>query len=452
MFQTVKMKSAIEAIYRKLTRWLPRSQFARNVSVIAGGTALAQALAILVSPLLTRIYHPSDFGTLQIFISLMSLVVIAASGRYEIAVLLPEDEQSAITVLALSLCCVSVTTVLCIVVVVICHFRWVLPSSVLALHGMLWLLPVSVFGGGIYQSLNYWALRHDNYRQIAKSKFIQAAAQVSTQLCVGLILQGPFGLLLGDSVGRASGSGRFARDLWRDYKTKLLSIRFCTMLRLAIRYREYPLVSMWGTLINMSGLALPALFLAQFYGTRDTGWFALVNRVLGVPAALIGLSIAQVYISQAAKLSRSDPRRLMHIFLKTTRQMLYLGLVPCVLFTVFAPWLFQHIFGTAWREAGDYARYLAFMFYASFINSPVTQTLNVLERQRAQFVWDISRLALTALAISIPHWLGCGSRVAVLAYGAAMTVMYCVHWTQSYFCINRCVLTGLPSRISEARI
>jgi len=211
------------------------------------------------------------------------------------------------------------------------------------------------------------------------------------------------------------------------------------VLRLALRYREYPLVSVWGTLVNMSGLAVPALFLAQFYGTRDTGWFALVNRVLGVPVALIGLSIAQVYISEAAKLSKSDPQRLMDIFLKTTRHMLYLGLVPCVLFTAFAPWIFQRIFGQVWREAGEYARYLAFMFYASFINSPVTQTLNVLERQWAQFAWDISRLAVTVAAIAIPHWLGYGSRVAVLAYGLAMSLMYCVHWTQSYFGIDRCV-------------
>lgn len=208
---------------------------------------------------------------------------------------------------------------------------------------------------------------------------------------------------------------------------------------------------MWGTLINMSGLALPALFLAQYYGTRETGCFGLVNRVLGVPAGLIGISIAQVYISEAAKLSRSDPQRLMHIFLKTTRHMIYLGLAPCIGFAVIAPWLFEHIFGHPWRDAGEYARYLAFMFYASFINSPVTQTLNVLERQWAQFAWDISRLMVTVFAIAIPHWLGYGAEIAVLIYGIAMTLMYCIHWMQSYLGINRCVRIGVRPLVSEAR-
>lgn len=400
---------------------------------------MAQVLAIAAAPVLTRIYRPSDFGALQIFISLMALVAVAASGRYEVAILLPEDEQSAIDVLAVAILCVCICTSICAGIVFICHYRWILPSGLSVLNGYLWLLPLSVLGVGTYQTLNYWALRRDNYKQIAKSKLAQAGAQVITQLGVGLVVQGPFGLLVGDSVGRMSGSGRFIRDLWRDYSDKLRAIRLHSMRKVAIRYRDYPLISMWGTLINSSGLAVPSLFLAQYYGAEGTGWFALVNRVLGVPTALIGLSISQVYTSEAAKLSRSDPKRLMDIFLKTTRRMLCVGFIPCVVFMIAAPWLFQLVFGHAWREAGQYARYLAFMFYASFINSPVVMTLNILERQRAQFAWDISRLVLTGAAIVLPHYLGYGLRVAILSYGIMMTVMYGIHWTQSYFGIERCM-------------
>jgi len=434
-----------------LARIIPRNRFAQSVSIIVGGTALAQALGLLASPILTRIYHPADFGALQVFISVMSLLTVAATGRYEIAVLLPEDEQSAIEVLTLAMLCVGAATVLCGTVVIICHYHWILPSSMIVLRRFLWLLPFSVIGSGIYQALNYWAMRRDDYKQIAKSKFTQAAAQSVMQLGTGLAVQGSFGLLVGDAIGRMSGSGRFARDLWKGYAKNLRAVRLRSMFRLATRYREYPLVSVWGALINMSGLALPALLLAQYYGAGETGSFGLVYRVLGAPISLIGVSIAQVYISEAAKLSRSDPQRLMHIFLKTTRHMIYVGLVPCAIFAAIAPWLFVHIFGSAWREAGEYARYLAFMFYASFINSPVTQTLNVLERQWAQFAWDISRLIVTVTAIVIPHWMGYGAGFAVLVYGIAMTTMYCVHWTQSYFGIHRCVRMSVRPMISAAR-
>lgn len=428
-----------QSLRRVFDRRLPRGGFARSVSILAGGTALAQVIAIAASPILTRIYKPVDFGALQVFISLMSLALVASTGRYEVALLLPDDEQSSIDVLGLAILCVCITASVSAGIVIACHYRWMLPSSVLVLKGKLWLLPVSILGAGLYQALNYWAMRRDGYRQIATTKITQAGAQVVTQLGTGLVVHGSLGLLIGDAVGRIMGSGRFLHDLWRDYAREIRAVRLSRMLRLAIRYRAYPLVSMWGSLINALVGVLPALFLAQYYGAQGTGWFALVNRVLGVPAALIGLSLSQVYTSEAAKLSRSDPKRLMEVFLKTARHMVYLGLAPCIVFTIFAPWIFQVIFGHAWYEAGVYARYLAFMFYVSFINSPVTMTLNVLERQGAQFVWDITRLVFTILAMALPFHLGYGPRIAILAYGSAMTLMYCVHWTQSYFAIRRCV-------------
>jgi O-antigen/teichoic acid export membrane protein len=425
-----------QSFSRIVDRWLPQGGFSRNASILAGGTAMAQAIAIAVSPLLTRLYKPSDFGAFQVFISLMGLVAVFASGRYDVAVLLPEDEQSAIDTLALAFACVICSATLVGAIALVCQYHWILPASVRLLERNLWLLPCSVLGGGLYQALSFWAMRHGRYKQIATTKFIQIAAQVGTQLGAGFALHGAVGLLIGDAVGRVAGSGCMLRDLWRDYSVRLRSVRLSRMVKVAVRYREYPLFSMWGALINLSGLALPALFLAQYYGAQYTGWFALVNRVLGVPAGLIGASIAQVYTSEAAKLSRSDPRRLKYVFVETTRRMLYLGIAPCVLFTILAPWLFQFIFGKAWREAGEYARYLAFMFYASFINSPVTMTLTILQRQRAQFVWDLSRLALTVISIALPYHLQYGPRIAILFYGVAMTLLYSIHWTQSYYAIK----------------
>jgi 4-hydroxybenzoate polyprenyltransferase len=78
------------------------------------------------------------------------------------------------------------------------------------------------------------------------------------------------------------------------------------------------------------------------------------------------------------------------------------------------------------------------MCYAGFINSPVTLTLSVLQRQRTQFVWDAGKLALTALSFILPYRFGYGPRVAILAYGVAMTFMYSLHWTLSHGAIKQC--------------
>ena len=242
------------AYSRLLERWLPRGGFARSSSILAGGTAIAQAIAIAASPILTRLYKPSDFGALQLFISLMGLVLVAATGRYDVAIFLPEDEQSAIDILALAIVCVCVSAAGASGIVGICHYHWILPSSTLVLRGHLWLMPLAILGGGLYQALSSWAIRRGRYKQIASTKFAQVGAQVGTQLGAGLIPHGSLGLLVGDTVGRMTGSGCFLNDLWRDHSAQILAIRASRMLKLAVRYREYPLVSLWGALINVSGL------------------------------------------------------------------------------------------------------------------------------------------------------------------------------------------------------
>src|ERR1700761_6275348 len=168
-------------------RWLPAGGFARSVSILVGGTAAAQAIAVAASPVLTRVYHPSDFGVLQVFISLTGFIMVMAAGRYEFALLLPEDEQSSLDLLGVAIFCVCLpATVTAVTVMVLRRLPWILPAGLLVLKDYLWLLPVSVLGGGLYQVLSYRAMRQNAYRQIATTKLTQVGAILIIQLVAGL--------------------------------------------------------------------------------------------------------------------------------------------------------------------------------------------------------------------------------------------------------------------------
>ena len=45
-----------------LKRFKPKSEFNRNILTLMTGTTIAQAIPIAISPILTRIYTPEDFG------------------------------------------------------------------------------------------------------------------------------------------------------------------------------------------------------------------------------------------------------------------------------------------------------------------------------------------------------------------------------------------------------
>ena len=60
-------------IFRSL---IPRNSFVRNSSLLVGGTLTAQILLVAASPILTRLYSPSDFGLLGVYTSMLAITLL----------------------------------------------------------------------------------------------------------------------------------------------------------------------------------------------------------------------------------------------------------------------------------------------------------------------------------------------------------------------------------------
>jgi len=427
----------MDRILKVIAKFLPSGSVGRSVSILAGGTALGQALAVLVTPLLTRIYRAEDFGYFQMYFAFIGFAALAVTLRYELAILLPEQEEIAANVVAATFCAVLLMSILLGFTAWFVHRNHLLPSNATGLHAYLWIIPLAVCGSGIFQTLNFWALRQKAYKRVAGTRLTQAFSQFGTQATIGMLHSGPLGLLLGDAVGRMSGSLSLARLLWLRSRNVFRSIRWRTIWSAANRYRRFPLVSSWSSLLNIGAYSVPPLLMAGLYGPKMLGWFALGDRVLGAPATLIGQAVSQVYAVEAATLAESDPRALYALFFRSAKRLALLGAVPFVVFFLFSPSLFALVFGESWREAGVYARVLAAMHYLAFVSWPLTQTLNILEQQYWQLGWDVARLLLTCGSLWIAFRLGSSARVAIGALAAAMFLGYAIHLLLSECAIRK---------------
>ena len=73
-----------------------KSEFTKNIVTLMTGTAIAQAIPIAISPILTRIYKPEDFGVFALFLAISSILATVVNGRYELAIMLPKKDEDAI--------------------------------------------------------------------------------------------------------------------------------------------------------------------------------------------------------------------------------------------------------------------------------------------------------------------------------------------------------------------
>ena len=85
-----------------LLRLLKRSGFSKSLITLLSGTTIAQAISLLISPVLSRLYTPHEFGVVGTFLSIVAAITLISSFRYEIAIVLPKKEDVAINILALA--------------------------------------------------------------------------------------------------------------------------------------------------------------------------------------------------------------------------------------------------------------------------------------------------------------------------------------------------------------
>lgn len=425
------MDSALNGI----RRFIPKDSFFGSVAVMAGGTAFGQALVVIASPVLTRIYTPEDFGVLSVYTSITSILVVLVSLRYEVAIALPGDDKTAVNLLLLSLAIVFSTSLIFGSALILSGGHILAWTNALELKNYLWLFPLSLICAGSYQVLNYWAVRKRDYASIARASMAQCSGMVSIQVIMGFISQGPVGLLMGQVAGQLSAGGYLGTLVCRQDRDIIKGWSVAGIRRAAYRYRRFPLYSGLSVLCNSSGLYLPAILLAAIYGPQVSGWFALGQRVIGIPLSLLGKAVEQVYLGEASRLAQENPGALHGLFLKTALKLFLIGIIPIASLGIMGPFLFSLMFGDNWITAGKYIQILFLMYLVKFVVSPLDQTLSIIERQDLQLYWDAGRLVLVVGCLITAKYLGWSDVLAIYAYGGGMLLTYLI-----MFGLLNCVL------------
>jgi lipopolysaccharide exporter len=392
---------------------LPRGNFARSVTTLAGGTALGQLLVVVAAPLLTRLYTPEDFGVLAVYASILGIVAVLASLRYELAIPLPDDDETAANLLALSLGIVVIMSVLT------GFGTWLLADQVVtwtAIPGLrpyLWLLPAGVLMAGSYQVFSYWATRKSRFGLLSYTKTIQAAGQVCIQLLGGVAGSGALALIAGSISGRFMGTGA----LYRGAPVPLKAIDARKVFAVARRYSNFPIYNSWAALVTVIGTQAPPLLLASFFTVGIAGLFSLTGRILSLPAIFIGQAVAQVFYPLAAREVR-DVTRSRALVSQTATALFMISFPVFTAITVIGPDLFAFVFGSEWREAGSFARYLAPWLLVQFVSSPLSTFVLAKEKQRLALLFSVYEAGLRLVAMLLGIFL-ISPLGAVALYSAA---------------------------------
>lgn len=429
------MMSRLSSIFR-------RSPFARNVLLMSSATSLGQLLVIAAAPILTRLFSPEDFGVLGVYASILGIVSVVASLRYEQAIPLPKSDAVAANVLVAAL---YFALLISLVTGIAIFFFKTRIAELVGLSGheyTLYLIPVGVLLVGAFQCLSNWAIRKEAFPAIAQTTLMQGGGSVATQLAAGIVGAGAPGLVIGQIVGQVAGLGRLARLLVNDPGRPIKSVSTRNLKRVIGRYRSFPIVFTWSALLNSIGLMGPTILLAAFYGATVVGWYALVQRILGVPTSLLGRAVTNAFFSESARLAREDPPELGRLFLSVLKNLTLMGVVTIVPLGLISPWLFPFVFGDNWTTAGRYAMILTPMILLQFLTSPFGVILAVLERKDLAMIREIGRVLLVGAALFYANEQNFDPEQAIVLLSIAGILSYLLHLFVSWRAIRQRIVSA----------
>lgn len=367
----------------KIFENLKKNEFIINLTPLFLGTSSAQVILLFTSPILTRIFSPENFGVFVIYQSILSILLVIASMRYELSIMLPKKDSDSLSLFFLSFFIVLILSLFLLMSLIII----LLIIEINNLEAFFYLVP-GLFLAGFYQILVNWNNRKSNFKIIAFANLVQTFFISFFQIIFGLLGFFSQGLIIGSLMGFLFSIFIFIRKKLFLLSNIIKKIKFNSIVQNGKDFREFPLFSLPGALINSISLQAPVFWVSTFFGQATTGFYGLALRVVYLPIVLLSAPVFQVTYKKISDLDNERPEEIRsYVFNKILALFLFTIPFP-ILFIFFSEEIFSFIFGYEWIKAGEYSKYLVFLAYIKFCASPAMAVFNLKRNIKSGALWQ----------------------------------------------------------------
>lgn len=382
-----------------LNKLKPRSEFSRNVLTLMTGTTIAQAIPIAISPILTRIYTPEDFGVFAIFVAIVGVISVIASASYEQAIMLPKKDVDAINVFALSFILICFTSIATVVLIILFKESIASLLNSEAIIDWIYLIPITVFFVGLFNLLTNYNNRMKYYKDIANATIIKSLVLASIQLVIGFSKTGVSGLILGQVVSQLFANLKLFKNIIKN-KILLSYVNKIKIFAMARKYKKFPKYNMPHALVGTVSSNLPIYIFTPFFGSTVVGYYSLSLIIVFTPLMIVAGATSRVYNQKVSELYNKK-QDTYNFTVNIIKALLKKILLPFILFVFFAPDVFEFVFGKQWIEAGKYIQILSVYLILNVMVSTIAYIPSLVGLQKKAFLIASLHVILASIALYV---------------------------------------------------
>lgn len=366
---------------------------------LTGGNAFSQVIVIIGMPLLTRLYDPKQFGILAIINSIIMVLGVIGTGRYDQIMYNLRDRCEYIR-------CYSngFYIALCISFLVLMGSAFFV--SVCNIDVSYLFLGPLIFSFSIYQLYVSLVSISGDYHQIINGNIIRSISLVLSQYFLSSF--GAVGLATGLLVSQVLPLLFIICFYHSKNDCKLISRPNYSDLKLAA-------FSSAQSLANSISSQLPVAFIPMFFGMTALGYYSLAIRLTQLPITFFSNAIRPFILGELSKY-KDDLQSTARVVTLGSTVLLGFGILGIILINLFATDFFRFYAGAAWVESGEIASALSFWLLIAFANIIAVSHLTVSAKFSVLFWYDFLLLNSRVAVVFFCHFFSVSFMSSIYFY------------------------------------
>jgi O-antigen/teichoic acid export membrane protein len=363
-------------------------------------------LSVLAAPFVARLFSPQDYGIAALFLAMVTIGACVLPLGYQRAVLFPREDRVAERLLALALTTIVSLTLVAYAALGVAALVWPELLGATVTFEVTWLVPLGAMLFSTRDAMNTLLLRLRAFSTMAGRDVAEAAVLASTRIGWGFAFDSSaVGLVLGQLVSLVVAICVSWRVCGAALRAAMRKLSWAELSALASEYKDYPRFRVFAHLAFVVANQLPVLALSMMFDSAVVGFFAMANRVVGLPLRAVSQSLSDAILRRTIG-HRHQDRPVAPGIWKATLVLTVTGIPTFSFIFLFGSDVLTWVLGARWYEAGRMLEILTLYLLLFWLSTAFFGVFDALRANRPQLILDSIGLLARIVSFAVCHVLG----------------------------------------------
>ncbi|HDG2488663.1 TPA: type 8 capsular polysaccharide synthesis protein Cap8K [Staphylococcus aureus] len=386
-------------------------------------SGIAQVILIITTPIITRLYSPTEFGEFTIFSNIAMILIPIINARYDLLIVNTKNDRSANILSQISF--LISLLILLILIPIFAISAWLYPNFILDFIFII----IMLFLVSLTNIFTNYLNKERKYKVLSLINVFRAGSIALLQIIFGLLALGSLGLIIGFSLSYIAGITLG----YKTFKKHFNIVRDKEETKALFLENKNQLVySTPSILLNSLSFSVVVFFIGILYTNTEVGIYGMAIRVLGIPVTIISLGLSKIFMQQANDYY-IEYGNFRNLLLKFSSILVIVSIILYVPLYLFSEELVNILLGHSWVDAITVIKIVIPLFVIRLIVSTVSLSVIVLQKQQLELILQALFLIGTTATFVISKMLNLTFLNFVSINTVVLIVSYMIFFIALYY-------------------